>query len=277
MSQPRLASRTALGTAYLRAAHQLLDRAPRILDDPLAVPILGAGAERRIMDAADGFRGRGALALRSHVVLRARVAEDRLREALERGVVQYVVLGAGYDTFAYRQPPGTSHLRVVEVDQPATQAAKLASLRDAAIAIPSNVTHAAIDFEHTSLREGLAQHGVAIDAPTFFSWLGVTMYLTREVVADTLGTLAAFPSGSEVVFTFAQPADELSRFEQRAAALGEEWLSHYTVEDMATTLRQAGFSQVTFLTNEDATQRYFANRPDDLPPPKRISIASAIR
>ena len=128
-------------------------------------------------------------------------AEDRLREALERGVVQYVVLGAGYDTFAYRQPPGTSHLRVVEVDQPATQAAKLASLRDAAIAIPSNVTHAAIDFEHTSLREGLAQHGVAIDAPTFFSWLGVTMYLTREVVADTLGTLAAFPSGSEVVFT----------------------------------------------------------------------------
>lgn len=277
MSAPRLASRTAIGTAYLRAAHQLLDAAPRILDDPLAVPILGAGAERHIMNAADRYRGRGALALRSHVVLRARVAEDRLREARARGISQYVVLGAGYDTFAYRQPDGVPLDRIVEVDQPATQAAKLASLHDAAIALPSNVTHAAIDFEHTGLGEGLAQHGVSADTPTFFSWLGVTMYLTREAVADTLGTLAAFRSGSEVVLTFAQPADEPSRFEQRSAALGETWLSHYTVEEMAHALHDAGFGHVTFLTNEDATQRYFANRPDDLPPPTRISIVSAIR
>src|SRR5690349_2502564 len=120
----RAPSRTADGVAWLRAAHQILDAPPLILDDPAIVTLLGADAIEHVRSEAVRAQSRGARALRAHVVLRSRFAEDRLRLAVERGVRQYIVLGAGYDTFIVRQPPWAHDLRIMEVDLPATQAEK---------------------------------------------------------------------------------------------------------------------------------------------------------
>lgn len=276
-NQARPASRTAMATAYLRGAHQLLDATPRILEDPVAVPILGQGAAERIVTYAERYRGRASGTLRSHVVLRSRYAEDRLLGSLHRGIEQYVLLGAGFDTFAYRQPTHTTALRVIEVDQHATQREKLARLADARIDIPRNVLHAAVDFERTSLAEGLALHGITPTVPTFFSWLGVTMYLTRAAIDATLRTVARYPEGSEIVLTFAQPTEHPSHSESRSADIGERWLSHFTPDELRALLHACGFSAIEFLEPDLAASRYYSNRPADLPVPTRTSIVSAIR
>jgi methyltransferase (TIGR00027 family) len=171
------ASRTALATAYLRAAHQLLDATPKILDDPIAVRLLGEDASRKIREFAERYRNSETEALRSHVVLRSRFAEDRLADAVQRGVSQYVILGAGFDTFAFRQPAWAKSLKIFEVDHPGTQSVKRSLITKAGLDLAANVQFAPIDFEQESLLEGLCRHHVSLAEPTFFSWLGVTMYL----------------------------------------------------------------------------------------------------
>jgi len=284
MSQ-REASRTALATAYLRAAHQILDAKPLILDDPVAVGLLGEGAEQRIRQAAERYRTPEALALRSHVVLRSRFAEDRLSTAVQRGVSQYVIVGAGFDTFALRQPQWAHPLKIIEVDHPGSQAAKRSRIAEAGMQIPENVVYADIDFEQESLRDGLLRNGVSITKPTFFSWLGVSMYLTDAAIDATLGSMAAFPEGSEVVLTFLQPpmSDSRaslpgpSRLAQRVAESGEPFVSYFDRATIKGKLLAAGFSSVEFLTPEIANSRYFQQRQSDLPLPKRTGIAAALR
>jgi methyltransferase (TIGR00027 family) len=129
MSQ-KTASRTALATAHMRAAHQLLDPPPRILEDPVAVAVLGPGAEQRIRQVAARSQAPEGRALRAHMVLRSRFAEDRLAMAVSRGVTQYVILGAGFDTFAVRQPAWAQQLRILEVDHAGTQELKRATHRE---------------------------------------------------------------------------------------------------------------------------------------------------
>lgn len=124
MDPTQAASQTALGTAYLRAAHQMLDGEPRLLDDPLAVTLLGRDAWGRIQANADAYRSPVVQSLRAHVVLRSRFAEDSLAEAVSRGITQYILLGAGLDTFAFRQPPWAHSLRILEVDHLQTQLLK---------------------------------------------------------------------------------------------------------------------------------------------------------
>jgi methyltransferase (TIGR00027 family) len=270
------ASRTALGTAYLRAAHQLLDAYPRILDDPVALTLLGPAALQRINDKADHYRTPERLALRAHVVLRSRFAEDRLAAAVLRGITQYVILGAGFDTFALRQPPWAQALKILEVDHPGTQAMKRSHLAAAGIAMPQNTNFATINFEHESLRDGLLRYHVSMNEPTFFSWLGVTMYLKEDAIDAVLQTVAAFPVGSEIVLTFAtQPGDSPSPLAQRTASLGEPWVSYFEPDALEAKLRGAGFTKVEFLTPAEAEARYFQQRPADLPVPKRTNILSA--
>ncbi len=151
----RGASSTAVGVAMLRAAHMLFDGLPRILDDSVVVALLGPGTVAHIRERAPAYREARAMALRTHVLLRSRFAEERLRDALERGVTQFVALGAGLDTFAYRQPPWARALRIFEVDHPASQAAKRERLAEAGIDVPANVVYAPIDFEHDTLAAGL--------------------------------------------------------------------------------------------------------------------------
>jgi methyltransferase (TIGR00027 family) len=281
----RQASRTALATASLRAAHQLLDGEPRILDDPIAVPLLGEDAARQIRETADRYRTPAASALRSHLVLRARFAEDRLEAAVQRGVTQYVILGAGFDTFALRQPAWARRLKIVEVDHPGTQAAKRSRIAAAGLQIPANASFAQVDFERESLRDGLARQGVSLQEPTFFSWLGVTMYLARAAVDAVLRSIAAFPAGSEIVLTFLPPpppesaaeADRIAELAQHVAGIGEPFVSYFEPQALETMLLEAGFARVEFLSPEEARARYYAQRPTDLPPPRRSGIACGMR
>jgi methyltransferase (TIGR00027 family) len=271
------ASRTALGTAYLRAAHQLLDAQPRILEDPVALPLLGPAASQRINDGTDQYRTPEMLALRAHVVLRSRFAEDRLAVAVLRGIKQYVILGAGFDTFPLRQPPWARALKILEVDHPATQAMKRSRLAAADLAMPENAGFASIDLEDESLRHGLLRYHVSVEQPTFFSWLGVTMYLKEDAIDAVLRSVATFPAGSEMVLTFApSPNDSSSSLARRVASLGEPWVSYFESEALEAKLRSTGFSKVEFLSPAEAEVRYFRQRPADLPVPKRTNVLSAV-
>jgi methyltransferase (TIGR00027 family) len=170
-------SRTAHRVAIRRAAHQLFDQ-PKVLDDPLAVPIIGAEAAEKLCASPRERKHPFARAFRAFMVARSRYAEDQLAKAVEQDVAQYVVLGAGLDTFACRNPDSTN-LRVFEVDHPATQAWKLERLQAAGIAIPQSLKFVPVDFERQTLAAGLEQGGFDSGSPAFFSWLGVTPYLTR--------------------------------------------------------------------------------------------------
>jgi len=211
-------SRTALRVAVRRAAHQLFDH-PRVFNDPLAVRILGPDTPLEPDDAA--------ASLRAFLVARSRYAEDQLAEAVQRGVRQYVVLGAGLDTFAYRNP--YAGLRVFEVDHPSTQAWKRDLLESAGIAIPPEATLVPVDFERQSLSDALRSAGLRTNASAFFSWLGVVPYLTDVAFAATLQYIAAMPPQSGVVFDYGADRSTLSESEKafrdalaaRVAAAGE--------------------------------------------------------
>ena len=271
------ASRTALGTAYLRAAHQLFETQPLILDDPVALSLLGPGALQRIKDTMEHYRTPESIALRASVVLRSRFAEDRLAAAVLRGITQYVILGAGFDTFALRQPTWAQALKILEVDHPGTQAMKRSYLSAAGLAMPENAAFANIDFEHESLHDGLRRYHVSMDEPTFFSWLGVTMYLKEDAIDAVLQSVATFPAGSEIVLTFRPPpGDSPSPLAQITANLGEPWVSYFEPDALEAKLRSAGFPKVEFLSPTEAEALYFRQRPGDLPVPKRTNILCAV-
>jgi methyltransferase (TIGR00027 family) len=279
LMQQRDASRTALGTARLRAMHQMFDAQPLILDDPIAALLLDRSDSGPIDGIAERHRSAGVAALRSHVVLRSRFAEDRLAEAVSRGVTQYVILGAGFDTFALRQPAWADTLKVIEVDHPASQAAKLSRIAAAGLAVPDNVRFAGLDFERESLLDGLGRQGVSLTKPTFFSWLGVTMYLEKTAIDAVFRSAAAFPAGSEIVLTFLPtPAskDTSSSLARRVTRAGEPFLSSFSPEQIASMLCDAGFASVGFLSSIEAEERYYRHRPNDLPVPAQTGIACAV-
>ncbi|MBI5583254.1 MAG: class I SAM-dependent methyltransferase [Deltaproteobacteria bacterium] len=263
-------SATALGTALARAAHQILDR-PRVLEDPLALRILGLEKESDRREQLIGrYRPQGAL--RAFLALRSRYAEDELARAIQRGVGQYVILGAGLDTFPYRNPYPGSKLRVYEVDHPATQAWKRRRLHESGIEIPDSVAFAPVDFEKQSLGEGLVGAGFRKAEPAFFSWLGVVIYLTKPAVLETLRFVAALPADSEIVFDYCVPPaglpDDLraahERLARRTAEYGEPWITYFEPQALAQELRQKGFMQMEDLDSEEANRRYFKDRADGL-------------
>jgi methyltransferase (TIGR00027 family) len=280
----RNSSRTALGVAALRAVHQLLDGDPKILEDPVAAHLLDAEVFQQIQTNPARVNEPLARGLRSHVVLRSRFAEERLEQAVRRGVGQCVILGAGFDTFAYRQPEWARSLRIYEVDHRATQADKRQRLHSAGIAIPANLEFVAIDFESVSLREGLRASTLKFSKPAFFSCLGVLVYLTREAADAVFQLVADFPAGSEIVFTFSLPDSSLSTndAEHRAAlagmasSMGEPWQTHFEPEALVRDLHALGFGEVSFLSAEAADQKYFQGRSDGLRAPRRGGICSAI-
>jgi methyltransferase (TIGR00027 family) len=269
----RLASTTALGVAMQRAAHQLLDDAPKVLDDSVVVRLLGERAVERLRADVARYRSPEATALRAHVVLRSRWAEDRLAAAVARGVGQYVVLGAGFDTFAYRQPAWARPLAIVEVDQPATQRRKAERLVAAGIAIPPNTALVPIDFEVESLAAGLARQRFDAHTPTFVACLGVFMYLTAEAIDAVFRFVATLPGSSELVFTFASSEAGSGALAARAAAVGEPWQTRLDAERLRRELPQLGFSTVAFLEPDEAA-RYFRGRGDGLAAPRRTNIVS---
>jgi len=258
---------TAQGAAIHRAAHQLLD-VPKVLDDPLALRIIGAKDESTLRSNPARFHNDRFM--RAFIVLRSRYAEDELAHAVQRGIRQYVILGAGLDTFAYRNPYPGSRLRVFEVDHPATQSWKRTRLREADIAIPDPLTFAPVDFEQQTLADGLSRAGFRANEGAFFSLLGVVVYLTKTAIMETLKFVASLPSGSEIVFDYNIPTSALSliqRFNRaagasRVAAIGEPWITYFDPSSLASELRSMGFKQVEDFGPQEANNRYFKDRKD---------------
>ncbi len=268
--QPGQPSRTALGAAAHRAAHQVLEQG-RIFSDPLAVRILGADGEAAIRDAESNTARQK---LRLFIAVRTRFAEDALAAAIPRGVRQLVVLGAGLDTYAYRNAFGEK-LHVFEVDHPATQAWKRQRLAEVGIGIPSTLTFAPVDFERETLADGL---GVACFNPsqqTFFTWLGVVPYLTQQAVYSTLEFIARLPGGSHVVFDYSNPpgsdpghreyAAAREALAARVASVGEAFRSDYETEELHAKLLALGFREIEDLGPALIRERYFASRGSPLP------------
>src|SRR6202451_3381122 len=194
-------SRTAQRVAIRRAAHQLWDQ-PRVLDDPLALRIIGADAAAELRSNPKEHPA-FARAFRAFMVARSRFAEDELASAYARGLRQLVILGAGLDTFAYRNPH--AELRVFEVDHPATQAWKRQRLVEAGIEVPGSLTFAPVDFQRDTLAEKLNIAGLDPGQSAFFTWLGVVPYLTEEAAFATLAAIGARSPGTQVVFDYADP------------------------------------------------------------------------
>ncbi len=271
------ASLTSLGAAYQRAAHQVFEAQPLLLDDPVALPLLGPEALKLIQDTADNYRTPEMLALRSHMVLRSRFTEDRLAAAVFRGIKQYVILGAGFDTFALRQPSWAQALKIIEVDHSKTQTMKRSYIAAAGLIILDNTIFANINFEYESLHDGLLRYHISPHEPTFFSWLGVTMYLKEDAIDAVLRSIAMFPAGSEIVLTFrTRSGDSPSPLAQIVANLGEPWVSYFDPDELKAKLLSAGFSKAEFLSPAEADERYFRQRPKDLPVPKQINILCAV-
>lgn len=201
-----------------------------------------------------------------------RYAEDELAHAIGRGATQYVILGAGLDTFAYRNPYADSALRVFEVDHPATQQWKLHRLAAAQIAVPPSLTFAPVNFERQSLADGLAEANFRHDAITFFSWLGVTPYLTSEAMNATLALVASMPKGSGIVFDYAVPRESLNwlgrivfdRIASRVAAAGEPFRLFLDPAKLADQLKATGFESTEDLGSDEINARYFHKRTDKL-------------
>lgn len=265
---------TAEAVAIQQTLHQTLDAPPKILDDPISPRLIDPASETYKAVAAyfESVTRAVKSPFRAVFIMRSRYTEDCLAESLVRGVRQYVILGAGLDTFAYRQPAWANALRIYEVDHPASQDWKRARLEAAKVRVPGNLAFAPIDFEVTSLREGLSAAGFDFRAPTFFSLLGVTQYLTAEAIDLIFRFVRSLPQGSEIVFEFIVPDDLMGANEagvfaaaaSMSAERGEPWLTRLRPAEFQSKLTALGFSRVTHLSPEAANERYFQGRRDDL-------------
>ena len=258
--------------AIKRAEHQLLDH-PKVLNDALALRIIGKDSDS-IMDAEILQSEASPLSpcLRATTVVRSRFVEDKLDLGVRRGVCQYVILGAGLDTFAYRNPYPEGILHVFEVDHPMTQAWKRDRLEEAGIPLPNDLTFVPVDFETETLMERLGDAGYDPAKSTFFSMLGVTPYLTLEAVMATLGSIAMAPEGSEIAFDYMiRPSllnpDQQSFFQafsRKVASAGEPWQTFFDPEVLKQDLRAMGYGYVEDNGPEEIDALYFKNRKDGL-------------
>jgi methyltransferase (TIGR00027 family) len=265
-------SATALRAAMRRAAHQIMD-VPAVFCDPIILRILGTedvpAPQSDPIWSGEAPMSRG---LRAFLAARSRYAEDELDCAVERGVGQYVVLGAGLDTFGYRNPYPEDVLHVFEVDHPATQAWKRALLEQAGIPIPHTLTFSPVDFETRTLEQALTETGFDTGKAAFFSWLGVTQYLTTSAVIATLKFVGSMPAGTTIVFDYTisplaqSPTARLvfDSLARRVAAAGEPFQTFFDPPSLMGDLKTMGFTQTEDIGPEDLNARYFQGRPDKL-------------
>lgn len=251
------ASRTALATALMRAAHTRLDPHP-LIDDPWGDRLVPEAVRAAIMDQS-------MLQSRAYpnVITRTRYAEDALRRSLDHGVVQYVLIGAGFDSFVLRRPAFSAQLQIFEIDFPSTQALKLERIAECGITLPGPAHFIAADLSQESVAAALARAPYRTDRLTFFSWLGVTMYLTREANLATLKSVAGCaPPGSELVFTylderlFQARSEAFRELERRVASVGEPFLSGFKPAALGADLAECGLELVEDLSGAEVAARY---------------------
>ena len=265
-------SSTALRVAMHRAAHQVMDD-PRVFNDPLALRILGMeNGPALLSDPKWSEQASLSIRLRAFLAARSRYVEDELDAAVKRGVHQYVVLGAGLDTFAYRQSYHEDVLHVFEVDHPATQSWKRSRLNEAAIPIPPTLTYVPVDFEAQTLDEGLQRAGFDTEVCTFFSWLGVTQYLTENAINATLRFVASLLANSVIVFDYTMSPSLLSptareafdKLARRVALAGEPFQTFFGPSLLKSSLTATGFRHIDDLGPAEMNTRYFQRRADTL-------------
>lgn len=261
---------TAIRVALWRALHVQVDATPHVLEDEIGL---------RLADPEDGWRRRpdmdpeGTSGFRASIVARARFIEDLVTEQLEEGVTQYVLLGAGLDTFAQRRPETASRMRIFEVDQPGTQAWKKKRLGELGLSIPEWLRFVPVDFESgQSWREQLVAAGFDVSRPAVVASAGVTQYLTKDAIADTLRQVATLAPGSTLAMTFLQPLEivdpeerpEVEEAEKGAKASGTPFISFFRPPEMLAFAREAGFREVRHVSPAELDRRYFTGRTDEL-------------
>ncbi|MEU5260358.1 SAM-dependent methyltransferase [Amycolatopsis sp. NPDC021455] len=260
---------TAVRTALWRALHVEVDPPPHVFADEFGLRLAAPGdgwRDRDDMDPATAGR------YRAGMVARARFVEDLVTEQAGRGVGQYVILGAGLDTFAQRRPEIAARLRVFEVDQPGPQAWKRARLDELGWGVPDWLHLVPVDFETTPWWDRLAAAGFDPDEPAVVASTGVSMYLTKEANAATLRRIAGFAPGSTLAMTFMLPAelleeDERERHEataSKAKAAGTPFVSAFSPAEILELAREAGFRDVAHVSGAELNERYFAGRADGL-------------
>jgi methyltransferase (TIGR00027 family) len=275
-------SRTLLGPAVRRAAHQLLD-APLILEDPVAVGLVPEAGADAIRAALAEHQTEESILLRSLFVLRSRFAEDRLAEAAARGVLQYLILGAGLDTFPWRQPDYARRMRIFTADHVSSLVWTQVKFWERGLSKPDNLTFVPLDLEDGRLGERVAGFGFSAQ-PAFCSALGVTQYLEPGSVEALLRFVASLGRGSEIVFSYVPCAEDLEGADRdfaeasaaRAGRFGEPWKTRFGAGELRALLRAAGFCEVSHLTPEHARQRYFARRADELRPASWEQLIAAV-
>ena len=265
-------SGTALTAAAARAAHLIVDDEP-IFADPLAARLLGDRADELVSYHTLHGTHPVLSGARVQVACRSRYAQDALARAAAGGVAQYVILGAGLDSFAYRGGLA-GRVRVFEVDHPASQAAKRAALAAAGIHVPASVAFVPADLAADSLRRCLAGAGFDASAPAVFGWLGVTMYLTAEAVAETMAAVAGCAPGTELIADYLLPPDARDEagslygrlVAQASAERGEPWRSCFTPREIAGLARDSGLGAARSIAQRDTIPARLWRRTDSLRP-----------
>jgi methyltransferase (TIGR00027 family) len=271
---PGQPSNTALTAAAARAAHLIVDDEPRIFADPLAARLLGDRADELISYHTLHGTHPVLSGARVQVACRSRYAQDSLARAVGTGVSQYVILGAGLDSFAYHRDGLAARVRVFEVDHPASQEVKRAALAAAGIPVPGDVTFVPADLAADSLKRCLARAGFDALAPAVFGWLGVTMYLTADAIAETMTSIAECAPGSELIADYMLPPDARDEagalygrlVAQASAERGEPWRSCFTPAEIADLARKSGLGAARSVRQRDTIPAHLWRRTDSLRP-----------
>jgi methyltransferase (TIGR00027 family) len=262
---------------HLSTAHQ------RLIEDHLALDLSGPAGAALMAQLTTQTSPEALEGLSLAFALRARFVEDVVARAASAGVSQYVILGAGLDTFAHRRSDLAGRLRVFEVDRPAAQAWKRARLEELRVTAPEELVYVPVDFEAGDLGTELSRDGFDPTAASVVSWIAVSQYLGRGAIDRTLGWAAHLPTGSRLVLTYVVPPDQLSELAQaglawtrsQAEARGEPFLSLFRPDEIAATLRDAGFGEVEQVEAEALRRRYLRDWPDaPLTGIERLAVAT---
>lgn len=274
--QKKDTSKTAVLVATIRAVHLRWHARPHVFEDTYALqmltPFWHAVAKYRLLKWLVGDVILGVYRpVYPAVVLRSRYTEDQLEQAIESGTSQYVILGAGHDTFALRRQDLADKVRVFEIDHPATQEVKRQRVLKAIGSIPSNLTFVPVNFEIDKMDEELAKAGFDSQKPAFYSWLGVTYYLTPEAIRDTLDRVAEISApGSRLVFDFKVAKHIISdewrtlceKMEGFVARRGEPMLTDFTPQSLSDLMTRHGYTEVEMIPPEEQRKRYLGDRTD---------------
>lgn len=262
---------TAVRVALWRAMHVQMDPLPHIVEDEIGFKLIAPGSEwRQRPDMSPDFTKR----LRASVVARARFIDDLVIAQQQQGVHQYVILGAGLDTFAQRHPAIAARLQLFEIDQPDTQSWKQQRLIELGFGIPQWLHFVSVDFEISSWWEQLIKAGFDTSKPAVVACAGVSLYLTKDAVQATLRQIATLAAGSTLAMAFYLPLDLLDEADQPlqqiankgAAAAGTPFISFFTPAEMQEMALEAGFKAIEVVSTETLTQRYFMGRTDHFSP-----------